>query len=301
MLSLSDIETLMVNWHDFSSDFGIELSNTYKMIHQAVQFLAITSKSILPPRYDDSHTSFIWDYQDKCFASEWLNVNHTFRLEIDPVSLSLRLNPYKKQSTDTVQLVGKTKKEVYAQLQKILLKWGITMQHFTNEMHYDLPEHKVNKGGKYQTHSIDLHNEVVKHYSNAYLLLSLLKGKNPLTGDIRCWPHHFDIAADFPLITQIDNLSMKFSLGFSPANPDFPEPHFYFLLRSKEGINLHKKEKLKYGKWYPRDIYGTSLGLGRLTRKMDKDYQVKLIRNYVNESNQVLRDQLFHNKSEKQL
>ena len=271
------------------------------MIHQAVQFLAITSKSILPPRYDDSHTSFIWDYQDKCFASEWLNANQTFRLEIDPVSLSMRLNPYKKQSIDTVQLVGKTKKEVYAQLQKILLKWGITLHHFTHEMHYDLPEHKVNKGGKYQTHSIDLHDEVVKHYSNAYLLLSLLKGKNPLAGAIRCWPHHFDIAVDLPMMTETDNLSIKSSLGFSPANPDFPEPHFYFLLKSKEGINLRKKEKLKYGKWYRGDIVGTSLGLGRLVKKMDKDYQVRLIWNYINESYQVLHDQLFHSNIEKPL
>ena len=95
------------------------------MIHQSVQFLAIACKSILPPRYYDSHTAFVWDYQDKCFASDWLNADHTFRLEIDPEDLSLSLNPYKKESADTIQLVGKTKKEVYEKLQQKLRKWGI--------------------------------------------------------------------------------------------------------------------------------------------------------------------------------
>jgi hypothetical protein len=264
------------------------------MIHQAVQFLATASKSVLPARFDDSHTSFTWDFNKKCFASEWLHTKRTFRLEFNPSDLSLHLASYGEQAVDSIQLVGKTKKDVYALLQHMLIAGGITLHRLTNEMHYDLPEHEVCRGGKYRINSGALNEEVVKHYSNAYLMLNLLKGKNPAAGLIRCWPHHFDIATDFIVRDQSGNSDVSFAVGFSPANPDFPEPHFYFIDKSSGGNTQQSMRKLKYGKWLPLNINGTCLGLQKLIKKTSSRSQVEILSRYFNESYAVLQGRFLH-------
>ncbi len=179
MISLSDIESLQANWRFLAFDYDKRFVETYKLIHQAIQFLAITGKTVLPPRYDDSHTSFTWDFRSKCFTSVWLNAKRTFRIEFNPVDLSLSLIPYGEQTAESVQFEGKTKKEVYALLRQVLLSEGIAIQHFEYEMHYDLPEHIVCRGGKYEIYDPEINEELAKHYSNAYLVLNLLKSKYP--------------------------------------------------------------------------------------------------------------------------
>jgi hypothetical protein len=300
-LSISDIESLHKHWRFLALDYDEDFRDTYKMIHQAVQFLAITNKSILPPRFDDSHTSFTWDFRKNCFSSEWLQAKKTFRLEFYPLDLCLSLVPYGEDPLDSMYLIGKTKKEVYAQLRHMLAIGGIEVIHFSTDMHYDLPEHRVCKGGKYQIMSQNIHEEIVKHYSNAHIVLNILKGKNPLTSSIRCWPHHFDIAADFQAVDESGKNSLGFSIGFSPANPDLPEPHYYFILRQDNRNISRRKNKLQYGRWLPRNIYGTSLGLKYLLKKTSIKSQVEILSGYLNESYGVVLDQIIPDNTRNQL
>lgn len=300
MISSSDIESLHVNWNYLVLEYNIDLAETYKLIHQAIQFIAITGKTILPPRYDDSHTSFTWDFASKCFSSAWLHSKRTFRLEFNPVDLSIALVPYGELAVGSVQFAGKTKKEVYTQLRQILLSEGIAVHNFEYEMHYDLPEHRVCRGGKYEILNPEINEELVKHYSNAYLILSLLKAKYPISGNIRCWPHHFDITADYIEAKQKGIRITGFSVGFSPANSDFHEPHFYFIPKQSSRINLPKKEKLKYGNWLSGKLHGTSLGLSYLAKNSNSLNQIEKLSGFLNESYNLFKDQLLHTDSEKQ-
>jgi hypothetical protein len=246
----------------------------------------------LPPRFDDSHTSFTWNYKKNCFSSEWIQAKRTFKLEFNPLDLSLSLVPYGENPLDTMYLTDKTKKEVYAHLRQMLAIGGIVVHHFSTDMHYDLPDHRVCKGGKYQIISSHINDEIVKHYSNAYLVLNLLKGKNPLADPIRCWPHHFDMTVDLPTEYKSENMVSVFSVGFSPANPDFPEPHFYFIIKQNGRKIPYKKIKLQYGRWLPQDIHGTSLGLKTLLLKKSTKSQVETLKGYINESYKAFIDQI---------
>lgn len=293
MLSISDIESLHRHWRFLVLDYNEEFEDTYKMIHQAVQFLAITNKSILPPRFDDSHTSFSWNYRKNCFASEWIHAKRTFRIEFYPFTLCLSLVHYGEEPTESMYLIGKTKKEVYSQLRQMLGLGGVVVHHFATDMHYDLPEHRVCKGGKYQVISDHLNDEIVKHYSNAHLVLNMLRGKNPAATSIRCWPHHFDITADFPIGIPTEDNPSYISVGFSPANSDFPEPHFYFILRPDNTKRGFIQVKLKHGKWLPRNIKGTALGLSKITEKKSSQGQAEVLFWFINESYHTMQDQLM--------
>ncbi len=300
MVSSYDIVSLQDNWDYLTVDYDKSFAETYKLIHQAIQFLAITGKSVLPPRFDDSHTSFTWDFGSKCFTSAWLHAKRTFRLEFNPATLALSVIPYGDKADHSVQIAGKTKKEVYSLLRQMLLSEGLTIQNFEYEMHYDIPEHPVCRGGKYKILDPERSNEVAKHYSNAFLVLNLLRGKFPMAGAIRCWPHHFDITADFPVVNQNGNSISNFSVGFSPTNPDFPEPHFYFTIKQESSKNRLNKVKLKFGKWLPGSLYGTSLGLNCLVKKTSIKSQVETLSGFINESYSMLNDQLLHTNVERQ-
>jgi len=284
VLKALDKNSILHYWKVLTSEFNEDLKESYRMIHQAVQFLAISGKSIVLPRFDDSHTSFTWDFGKKCFAGEWFNGSRTLRLEFDPVELCLNLVPYGEKPANSLYFEGKTKKEVYAHLRHMLLNEEVKIQHFANEMHYDLPQHEVCRGGKYRISSINMNREIVKHYSNAYLLLNMLKGRSPLSGPIRCWPHHFDITAEFPNIDSDGKISTSYSVGFSPANPDFPEPYFYVTLRSNSPNFSIKKQKLKNGSWLPGNILGTSLGLQRVVKKTSAQTQIERLIGFMEES-----------------
>lgn len=300
MISSSDIESLHNNWNCLAFEYDHDLAETYKTIHQAIQFLAITGKTVLPPRYDDSHTSFTWDFKSKCFTTAWLHAKRTFRLEFNPATLTLALIPYGSEADETVQFAGKTKKELYSFLRQMLLSEGLIIHNFEYEMHYDLPDHRVCKGGKYEIQDPEISKELVKHYSNAYLVLSLLKAKYPMSGSIRCWPHHFDITADYIEAEQNGNGLTGFSVGFSPANSDFHEPHFYFVLKQNSRINLPRKEKLKYGNWLSGRLHGTSLGLGNLVKKSNSRIQIEKLSVFLNESYKLFKKQLSDTDAQKQ-
>jgi hypothetical protein len=287
LIHTGDIKFIEDHWSLLTLPYGKEFSDTFQIMHQAVQFIAITGKSIFPPRFDDSHTSFGWDYQQKCFAGEWMHFKHTMRLELCPCSLTMRLVTYGESACESFTLNKKTKKEVYAHLRQLLLDGGVKIDHFVTDMHYDLPGHNVCTGGRYTIHKEELNRELCKHYSNAFILLHLLSRKTLNSSKIRCWPHHFDITLSLNLPHGNKDESAAFRMGFSPANFDSAEPHFFLLFKGEPGAKRLKK-KLKYSSWLPGGKTGTFLPLSSLTDKKTIKAQTEALVNFMNESIQFM-------------
>ncbi len=288
MYFTDNIEYLQANWKPLETPFGREFSNTYRLVHQAVQFLAITGKSLYPPRYDDSHTTFLWDYAGNCFAGDWIHGKRTVQLKLHPETLEMQLIPYGEPAAGTFSLLGKTKKEIYSLLRQLLVTGGVQVDHFITDMHYDLPAHEVCNGGRYRIDYPGLHTELIQHYSNAFLVLHLLNGKAPSSSGIRCWPHHFDLSITLNVARNSEPEPVRLEVGFSPANPDAQEPHFFVRLAGMEEKIIDCR-KLKYGHWYPPPRTGTFLVLSKLLAKKGAARQVDVLATYLRESFDLFR------------
>jgi len=271
-------------WQPLSLIYTKEMADTFRLIHQACQFIAITSKSVFPPRYDDSHTTFFWNYNNNCFVSEWMHFEKTFRLEVDPVKLRINIVNYGGEELASLKMIGRTRKEVYGQLRQMLTTAGIKVEHFATDMHYDLPEHSVFKGGKYLIINKDLNQEISKYYSNAYLVLNNLKGMMPASEEIRCWPHHFDITFDNKINYPDSDNYYVLTSGFSPSDGILEKPFFYVGLKNIGFNTFSEKFKLTYGKWMTGELTGTYLCISSLlcVEKMEK--QVDILLHFFNES-----------------
>jgi hypothetical protein len=260
------------------------MADTFRLVHQACQFIAITAKSVFPPRFDDSHTSFFWDFKSNHFVSEWMNFERTFRLEVDPVMLRINLVNYGGGELSSIKMVGRTRREVYSQLRQTLISAGIEVEQFATDMHYDLPMHSVFKGGKYLIINKELNQEIVKYYANAYLILNLLKGRLPAADEIRCWPHQFDITFDNKIFNTNSLSYTVLTAGFSPSDGILEKPFFYVGLKNIEGNTIAKKEKLTLGKWLTGDLVGTYLCISSLLCFQKSEEQVDILLHFLNES-----------------
>lgn len=286
------IEYLRANWRLLSLPYGEDFPETFQLMHQAIQFLAMACKSVFPPRFDDSHTSFKWDYQQNCFATDWMHFKHTVRLELCPQSFTIRLVGYGNGTIDSFCLDKKTKMEVYGQLRQMLQDGGVKIDRFVNEMHYDLPDHEVCKGGRFSVRN-DIYNIELGHqYANAYILLRRLAANSLEVSGIRCWPHHFDLTMNMPLTFKGFEKANNLILGFSPSNPDVPEPHFFIkLAESNNSIKISRK--LKHSFFFREAKTGTFLPMGLLVEKKTINSQTEVLSNYLTESFDVFQEQII--------
>ena len=60
-------------------------------------------------------------------------------------------------------------------------------------------------------------------YANAHELLSVL-AEHPAAGEVRCWPHHFDLAV---LLTLRPGPLGTVGIGMTPGDGGVPEPYLY--------------------------------------------------------------------------
>jgi hypothetical protein len=277
--NFSENSILYKYWQPLTLSYSQDMADTFRLVHQACQFIAMTAKSVFPPRFDDSHTSFFWNYRSNCFVSEWMHFEKTFRLEVDPVTLKINIVNYGGEELYSVKMIGRTRKEVYAQLRQMLTTAGIIVEHFATDMHYDLPLHSVFKGGKYMIINKDLNLEISKYYSNAFLILNYLKGRMPNSREIRCWPHHFDITIDNIITIPESGNHMEMTLGFSPSDGILEKPFFYAGIKNMLS-DIGEKPKLNYGKWLTGDLYGTYLCISSLLCVQKCEEQVDILMHF---------------------
>jgi hypothetical protein len=283
LLTQSDIAVLQEFWRPVSMVYNESFAESYNLMHQAAQFLAIAGKSVFPPHFDDSHTAFSWDYVNDCFAGAWMHFNRSLRLELHPAELKLCIVCYGRQQLTDLTLDKKTKKDIYSHLRQMLSEAGVTINHFITDMHYDIPRHDVCGGAKYRVIDPGHNREICNYYSNGYLLLNLIKGKNPFASPILCWPHHFDLSLDFPLNGPPSGQNAVISIGYAPADTQVNEPHYYIQPSNSGDLKLIKLPKLKYGKWFNNGETGCYLAMSDIQEKKDVSGQVKGIINFFNE------------------
>jgi len=86
-------------------------------------------------------------------------------------------------------------------------------------LHYEVPEHPVGTG---QAFSAGAFTELDHWFGNANAALAEIKQANPGASDVRCWPHHFDLAT---LIDLGDGKTV--GVGLSPGDGSYAEPYWY--------------------------------------------------------------------------
>ncbi len=260
------------SWKLLSRPFDESLREALQQQHHAAQFIALTGRHLLPQQPDDSNTNMEY------LPGKGLLAGH----EVVPgVRLALHLTEMKlcilsgEECTGEIPLDGKTRQQVFEMTRELLSGAGIDVSRLKDELHYEIPEHPLDKGAAYNTRDRERFGENTLYRHNAQIILEEITARRTEADPVRIWPHHFDTGTLIPLEQDRQGNLLK-SLGPGLAIPDsmVPEPYFYLSFWSKDPAevpgNMPAPGK---GRWMMPQWNGAILPLSTLLKASGAEEQ----------------------------
>jgi len=210
----------------------MNLQDTLLQLHHVLQAAAGVGRTLLPPKPDDSHTSFTWSPKHGALVQDC--VDGRFRSGLRFSDLTLLLIDKDDRVTDSYPLRGHTLNDAFRfyeeRVGKMLVRPG-----------EGLPAHAVENGACF-TAMDDCLATLASMYGQAATILERLREKHPTASSVRAWPHHFDIATLIPLPEE-----RSIGVGFLGGDANIPEPYWYVYVTP---IPENTLPTLSIGRWY---------------------------------------------------
>ena len=196
--------------------------------HHAAQIVVSVGVSLLPAKPDDSHTNLEWLTREAALAGRLAPARHPFRAALRIKDLTLLMCDADGVSWAQYPLGSHTVAEAMAWLAQRITDTGGEADKLTPKKHYAIPDHPVASGGRFTPTAgtaASAFMELGAYYAGADFLLRELEAVTEGASEVRCWPHHFDLAT---LISLPGNPAGRtVGAGLSPGDDSYPEPYYY--------------------------------------------------------------------------
>jgi hypothetical protein len=187
-------------------------SDTRQQLHWAAQAAAGVGRTLLPPKPDDSHQSFVWSDEHQALVQA--PVDGRYRPGIRLSDMTLLLIDDQTASKQEFPLHAHTLDDGFHFYEERLGKMLARPEE-------GIPTHKVANGAVFTPQHDDL-DSLAAQYANANAVLQRYRTDHPGASDVRLWPHHFDIATLIPL-----GGDHTIGAGFVAGDTEYPEPYWY--------------------------------------------------------------------------
>jgi len=201
----------MSEWQLLKAIPGRDLSDARLKAHFAAQLVGSASGAIVPEQADYGHTALHRLVGTSLLAGGWFGAGDSRRrVALAPAELRLSVLDGNLSETASFLLDGHTLDEGR--------QWLIgTLGHEFDLIDYEMPPHPVRDGGAFTREDDGALEAIGRGFVNASTLLTSHDG-----GDVRCWPHHFDIA----YLLELGN-DKSIGVGWSPGDTSYDEPYWY--------------------------------------------------------------------------
>lgn len=219
------------------------------VLHHAVQLLASFGQTLVEPRDDDSHRSMDWQAGQGTFLSQAAADGLRATVRVAELRLELRRGT---EVLATFDLDGETVQGARTWLGAAVgeARGGAPVAMAWPE--YEIPPRSdgddggsraasegdhgraaTTTGGAPLRAGADALEELARWYQDAFAVLAPLSAATPEASVVRCWPHHFDVAA---LLTFGGEASAGdgegpdpryVGVGMSPGDGSYDAPYFY--------------------------------------------------------------------------
>lgn len=237
------------SWKRLIPESAPTLTDARLQLHHAAQLATAFGISYLPARDDDSHTNLEWLTDRGALASRAVR---DVRVSLVVADLALEM------SGERLALHGRTIAQGGEWIRSRLAATGLAAGRYTQKRHYEIPDHELSHGRRFDADHGQL-EQLGRWFANAALHLEHVRSSHPGASEVRCWPHHFDIAT---LITVSPGRTV--GVGLEPGDAYYDEPYFY--------VNMHPQPRAEAlpaleggGHWHTRDWIGAVLPGSRLS------------------------------------
>ncbi len=234
----------MINWNNIKKVDLKDLIDTRISLHRAIQLVGAVPRNLLPHDPTDASASLIWNSNTSGLVSQSI-------LDFD-ISVGLSFNDFQlnifkgARAFKSIQLSDSSIDDALSWLKSELSKLGLDGSKINLSLPYELPTYD-NRPLKVDKSALEVFNGL---YSNIQAILDeeVVNWKNAF--DIRCWPHHFDLATLIPLEQDANGEVLKsIGVGLSPGDEGIDEPYIYINIWPTIEYNKLAQHKLPAGHW----------------------------------------------------
>lgn len=196
--------------------------------HFAVQWPSRIARGFLPARDDDSQASLLCDDAlGGLFTAPIPSDAGAIRVGTRIRDLTLIFIDADGAVLAEYSIHGRNDAGVSAIVNAALRELGLDPARLPRELPYELPEHEIAQGGRYNAESHrDALRELARYFGNFHPLLQGVAVHEAGAGPVYTWPHHFDMAS-LILLGDDPEASPQIGVGLSPGDGNYAEPYLY--------------------------------------------------------------------------
>jgi hypothetical protein len=252
--------SMVRTWQPVRPEESPRLSDARLQLHHAAQFCSAVGISFVEEQSDDSHTNLEWIPALGGLFSRAVPARTSFRLGIRPADLALVIVTQNDQPFAQYKLHGRTIVEATQWIRTHIAALGLDSARYTLKRHFDIPVHAVDDGDAFDASDKSRFEELSKWLANAAALLGSVARSIHEASEVRCWPHHFDIAI---VIRATPNRTI--GVGLEPGDEYYDEPYFYVNMRPQpSAVQAKSKPLWGRGAWHTRGWVGAVLTGSRI-------------------------------------
>lgn len=265
-----------VPWHQLESVAPTDLGDARETLHHAAQLLALVGASYIPPRPDDSHTSMKWLDERGALVTDLVDAARPFRVGLRLSDLTILVLDASNDETAFLPLAERTRDQAIAWLRARIGDTGRDPSSLRTALHFSIADHSTDHGAPFVRQPAL--EELSRWFENANALLTKRRAHTPNAGDVRCWPHHFDIAT---LVSRPGGVLHTIGIGMSPGDGSYGEPYFYVAPDPRPAT---PPSRLTVGHWHTRDWWAAVLTASEIVGLPDAADQASLVTRFIDEA-----------------
>jgi hypothetical protein len=165
---------------------------------------------------------------------------------------------------------GRTIADATTWLRGQLTELGADGRRYTLTRHYVIPTHPVADGATFDTGDHTSFEQLSRWFACGADELEMIRRSTAGASDVRCWPHHFDIA------TLVDlGAGHTMGVGLEPGDGYYDEPYFYVNMRPQPPASALTLQLEGRGTWHTNEWIGAVLLGSRISGGADQRTQIR--------------------------
>ena len=244
-------------------------------LHHAAQVANAAAISLLPPEPDDSHTSFEWDARLHALVARPAPASMSFRFALRVADLSLAV-VRGGEIAELFSLDGRSVADGFAWATEQVRRAGGDAAGMTMRRHFQIPGAPPDAAHPFAVHDGAAFAELAAYYGDADALLRDVQSAMAGASEVRCWPHHFDIAT---LVAEPGAERATIGIGLSPGDEHYAEPYLY--VGPYPYPDTRALPALDVGRWHTEGWVGAALTASAIVAAGDAAAQAQLARSFV--------------------
>ena len=265
---------MTLDWERVGRVSPAALVEARETAHHAAQLLALVGASYIPTRADDSHTSMTWLDGAQALTTEIVDTSRPFRVGLRISDLTLLFLDATLREAGVFPLVERTRNEAIAWLRARIGDAGRDGTTMHTSLHFSIAPHATDSGAPFVRH-VDALDELARWYADAHVILEARREHTRGAGEVRCWPHHFDIAT---LVACSSGPFQTIGIGMSPGDSRYREPYLYVGPYPRPTSDV---AALEIGHWHTTDWFGAVLTASEIVARDSASEQLTLVNRFV--------------------